>query len=338
MSLVLIVGTARSGTTWLAKIFDSHPDVIYRHEPDESLNGHPFPTFCTPGDFDLYREQAAAYLHRLTNVRTLRTVGTFPVFRKNYRSSVSHSLRLVEMLALRLAERAGLARVTQAIPIPDLVRGGSDASLPTVIKSVSLVDLAGLFAHANPELRTILIVRHPCGYVASQMRGISQGRFVQDDTSRQIIRSEDAKRRGLTLKHLAEMPIVERLAWEWLICNEKALNDLAGLSAAQIVRYPDLAENSVEVAQHLFTFAGISWHAETERFLHASQHSHSGYRYYSVFRDANFKDDPDRWRQVLSDEQIQSILDIAADSRPGRLFNESIKVAPHQRDSSSMTA
>ncbi len=34
---ILVVGAPRSGTTWLAKIIDSHPDVLYRHEPDEVL-------------------------------------------------------------------------------------------------------------------------------------------------------------------------------------------------------------------------------------------------------------------------------------------------------------
>lgn len=29
---VLLVGLLRSGTTWVAKLIDSHPD-IYRHEP-----------------------------------------------------------------------------------------------------------------------------------------------------------------------------------------------------------------------------------------------------------------------------------------------------------------
>ena len=152
------------------------------------------------------------------------------------------------------------------------------------------------------------------------MRGLSQGRFIADATSLEIVRSEHAKRLGLTLERLADMPMIERLAWEWLIYNEKALGDLSELPAAEVVRYPDLAENAVQVARHLFAFAGISWHAETERFIRASQHSRSGYRYYGVFRDADFKDDLDRWRRDLSDDQIRSIFDIVADSRSSRLF------------------
>ena len=31
---ILLFGMPRSGTTWLGKIFDSHPQVLYRHEPD----------------------------------------------------------------------------------------------------------------------------------------------------------------------------------------------------------------------------------------------------------------------------------------------------------------
>jgi hypothetical protein len=31
---ILVFGLPRSGTTWLGKIFDSHPETLYRHEPD----------------------------------------------------------------------------------------------------------------------------------------------------------------------------------------------------------------------------------------------------------------------------------------------------------------
>lgn len=29
---ILLFGLPRSGTTWLGKLFDSHPDTLYRHE------------------------------------------------------------------------------------------------------------------------------------------------------------------------------------------------------------------------------------------------------------------------------------------------------------------
>ena len=31
---VLVVGLARSGTSWLGKILDSDPSVLYRYKPD----------------------------------------------------------------------------------------------------------------------------------------------------------------------------------------------------------------------------------------------------------------------------------------------------------------
>jgi hypothetical protein len=34
-SVILVLGSPRAGTTWLAKIIDSHPNILYRHEPDE---------------------------------------------------------------------------------------------------------------------------------------------------------------------------------------------------------------------------------------------------------------------------------------------------------------
>ena len=40
---ILVVGLPRSGTTWIGKIFDSHPRTLYLHEPDSAvpMNGIP---------------------------------------------------------------------------------------------------------------------------------------------------------------------------------------------------------------------------------------------------------------------------------------------------------
>lgn len=46
--IVLILGAPRSGTSWLAKMFDSHPDVLYRHEPDTVRRAEDLPWTCEP--------------------------------------------------------------------------------------------------------------------------------------------------------------------------------------------------------------------------------------------------------------------------------------------------
>ena len=32
LNTIIILGYPRSGTTWFANLFNSHPDVVYRHE------------------------------------------------------------------------------------------------------------------------------------------------------------------------------------------------------------------------------------------------------------------------------------------------------------------
>jgi hypothetical protein len=65
-NLVLLVGAARSGTTWLARVLDSHPDLIHRHEPvmvirDETLNA------CSAAFPKRYRSPSQTLLQIPTN-------------------------------------------------------------------------------------------------------------------------------------------------------------------------------------------------------------------------------------------------------------------------------
>src|SRR5215831_8991023 len=85
-NVVLLLGAPRSGTTWLAKILDSHPDVVYRHEPDTVLRNDDLPYLCPRESVSEFRDQAHQYLTQLLNVRTLKSAGSFPQFDKQFRS------------------------------------------------------------------------------------------------------------------------------------------------------------------------------------------------------------------------------------------------------------
>src|SRR5689334_11827434 len=80
--VILVLGGPRSGTTWLAKIFDSHPDVLYRHEPDTVNRDRVLQDVFTDGQIDAHREAARHYLRQLLQVQTLKTAGSLPLFRK----------------------------------------------------------------------------------------------------------------------------------------------------------------------------------------------------------------------------------------------------------------
>src|SRR5229473_3034366 len=74
-SPILIFGLPRSGTTWLAKLFDSHPLTLYRHEPDIESREDRLPYACRPEEWPSHRDLARQYVVRLLDTRTVRLPG-----------------------------------------------------------------------------------------------------------------------------------------------------------------------------------------------------------------------------------------------------------------------
>src|SRR6202521_1806950 len=86
LTMLFIVGMTRGGNTWLGKIFDAHPDVFYRHEPDSILKTRTLPAFCENQELDRYLPLAQEYFEAVFKVRNSKAIGTFPIMPKSYLS------------------------------------------------------------------------------------------------------------------------------------------------------------------------------------------------------------------------------------------------------------
>jgi hypothetical protein len=305
--VILILGAPRSGTSWLAKIFDSHPDVLYRHEPDTVLRNETLPWMCAPQDTPTYQDAAEAYLRQLIDITTLKSAGSLPIFPKRHRGMLASRIRSGIIYGLRVIELARVIQpLTRYVRIPDGLDLARHPDVRVVLKSVSSRGRAGLFAHALPGARIILIVRDPFGQVASMLRGEALGMFEDDIPSAEVLMTEEAKHYGLTPERFASLPLVEQFAWNWAVLNEKAINDLAGIPTARVLRYQDLGANPAEEARTLLAFCGLDWDPQTEVFVQQST-THSGRdRYYQVMKDT--PEAMNRWRKELSLDDQHRIL------------------------------
>lgn len=327
--MILLVGSPRSGTTWLAKIFDSHPRVLYRHEPDTVDRGRELPLYCEGEDIERNLDAARAYLDRLVRVRNTKSTGSLPIFPKTYLAGPGLTLRKAMIVAAKAGERLPLlGDGFRRLDLPDMV----DIAAPDIevaIKSIAALGRVRLFLRARPDARAIIIVRHPCGHVSSVLRGIARNMFddskpateargIYDD----LALTGPARRRGLTGDDFMAMTPEARLTWRWAIPNELAMAaaDDAG-ARVRVVRYEDVCRAPEQMARELFDFADLDWQDQTAGFVGASTAGGDGNEsYYQLFRDP--LKSAMKWQQELSAGQQAAIMAVAAETAPGRLFTE----------------
>ncbi|HBK08843.1 MAG TPA: hypothetical protein DDZ81_23805 [Acetobacteraceae bacterium] len=310
-SVILIVGAPRSGTTWLAKIVDSHPDVLYRHEPDETL----------PSPEPLTAEALQPLLHRWIADRGARTVSKRPFFPKSFQSGWARGLRALFAASVSAASRmpAPFAALGHA-SIPDLL---SRPAPRVAIKSVRWAMGAALLARTMPSSRIVFILRHPCGQVASVMRGNRQRRFDLKTEGTDMPFDEAAAvafaaAHGVDDPTFQALPDAAKYAWSWRAFNEPAYAALAVQPNVHVVLYEALCTEPEEMSRRILKFADLDWNAQTLDFVSRSTLHQGPAGYYAIFRDAVAA--AENWRKTMSPNDQAAVRSVAAGSPLARFW------------------
>jgi hypothetical protein len=277
------------------------------------------PMFADIAHTDQYRDIVNEFVDRLRGTWRSKVAATLPVFPKSYYSYPQLALRKFSILATKVG-----ARVFGEMSVPEVVDLRRVPQLLPVWKSIESVGRLGVLCRILPESRAVLILRHPCGYVASVLRGEATGKFESRTPSHEdfgvyakMMELPQAKAHGLTLDRIRGMEPIERLAWRWVLFNEKAMDDVAGQSNCSYICYEDLCRDPIPQASKLFEFSGLDWNQQTEAFIHHSTGSNNN-SYYSLFKDP--QKSANKWKTELSSSDIERVLAVIEDTEPGRLY------------------
>jgi Sulfotransferase family len=317
-ALILILGAPRSGTTWLAKIIDSHPDVLYRHEPDEAV---PCPSRLTA-------DALPALLARWAAETGARTVAKRPYFEKSWQSGWARGFRALFATAVSAAGRLPRPlRALGACRIPDL---GFRTAPRLAIKSISWAAGAAAVARTLPGSRTLFIVRHPCAQVASVMRGNQTHRFDLKTEGTDMPFDEARAVRFAAVSGVAEesfqaLPDAAKYAWSWRAFNEPTYAALADQPNVHVVLYEALCTDPEAVAQEILTFAGLEWTRQTEDFVRRSSAYEGRAGYYELFRNAVAA--AEAWRNSMSQADQEAVRSVVAASPLARFWPDLLNVA-----------
>lgn len=169
--MIFIFGLPRSGTTWAAKIFDSHPRVIYAHEPDIARPPKGLPMNCPWEEIETTLPAARDQLALWARLRDVKSRGSRPVFRKAGDNWARYRARQGMVYGAKIVEHV-LPWTARFLRMPGFHSPKTRRTMIPVLKSVNALGRIGLYSRTCENSRTVVIIRHPCGHIASMLRSV----------------------------------------------------------------------------------------------------------------------------------------------------------------------
>jgi hypothetical protein len=274
-----------------------------------------------PAPLPLVADAALALLARWVADRSPRTVTKRPYFRKSWQSGWARDARWVIAAAVTAAGRMPPPfSIAARLNIPDF---GTRPVVRVVVKSIDWGEGASVLVHALPDSRTIFILRHPCGQVASVMRGNRQNRFDLQTNGTNMPFDEAgairfARSHGIDEPEFQALPDAAKYAWAWRSYNEPAYAALAAQPNVHVVLYEALCAEPEALSRRILAFAKLNWNRQTQDFV-ARSTIHSGQAgYYAIFR--NTAASAEAWRGKMAPSEQEAVRSVVASSPLARFW------------------
>jgi len=324
-NLVLVFGMPRSGTTWLGKIFDSHPGTLYMHEPDSWYKMEDISLLTEGLVDDELCGSINQYMAKLLDIRHSQVTSKRPLFYKEYQSLLRFNLYKLSVYFSKLVEKANIPINANTFP---RIGENNNQVIHVIWKSIESLGRLSSIIKCNQEYKAIHIIRNPAGYIASVLNGEEHKTFqsaiaTSDDYPlfEKLVNTSYGHELGFKLSDLRKMTSIERLAYRWKVYNETTFQECCKQTNYVLLKYEDLCKNPFKITEQLFDFAGLKMDKQTLSFLNKSASIKSS-SYYSIYKDPI--ETSNKWKKYLTLDNIHQIKTMIDDCDVGRLYAEEL--------------
>ena len=305
--MIFLVGMPRSGTTWVAKGIDSHPAVYYLHEPD-SAQRMSVPNVVEGEGTQLQQQEVNTFFENVMKVKDPKVVGRLPFFEKDFYNPLQLNFNRASIYTNK-----ALGRVINAAQKWSPVLFTPKKPHEIFVKSIESMGRVPLLAKASVDPKVVMLVRHPCAVINSEIRGEKKNLFSSKTPIYEnwglfenLMTSQTAQDNDLSVEKIKAMSVAQRLAWKWRIYYEAMLRNTQRANC-KMVQYEDVCLDPAGQFRSIIEFTGLPWASSIDEYIDYSTGSHSD-SYYAVAKDPKVA--MNNWKTQLEQEDIDQILAI----------------------------